>query len=250
MPTVASVYSAHSPSSLHQQLPDWSPAASDIPTLFDTARRVRAELRARPAYQPLRGKNLALLMTCPPGAASALLQAAATQLGAQVALVRYTHRADAHTRDIEALAAAMGRMYDAIDCESLPAPAPQRMARCAGVPVTEDLGSEQHRVCALADLMTLYEHPLPAQAPLSIRLVGDADSPRARVFLAAARDIGFDVLAADAGREARHDATFVVDAMRTAHWPLRARGVELDEARRADNHLRLVQAVLLDAMTG
>ncbi|HSV61145.1 MAG TPA: hypothetical protein VLJ19_19820 [Variovorax sp.] len=224
--------------------------AADILTLFRTARHIRIELRVRPSFQPLRGKNLALLMACPPGPESALLQAAAAQLGARVALVRYTHRADAQARDIETLASALGRMYDAIDCESLPAPVPQGISRCAGVPVTEALGSEHHRVCALADLMTLYEHSLPAQAPLSIRLLGDADTSRARVFLAAARDIGFDVLATDNGRAARNDATFVVDAMHTARWPLQARGAELDEARRADNHLRLIQAVLLDAMAG
>ncbi|WP_446622565.1 hypothetical protein [Variovorax sp. LARHSF232] len=247
MPTVAYVHSPHSSSSL-RRLPDWPPAVASILALFEAARRVRAELRARPSYQPLRGKNLALLMACPPGPESALLQAAAIQLGAQVALVRYSHHADAQARDIEALAGALGRMYDAIDCEFLPALVPQRIARCAGVPVTEGLGGEQHRVCALADLMTLYEHPLPAQAPLSVCLLGDADSPRARVFLTATRDLGFDVLGTDAGREACEDATFVVDATQPARWPLQARGVELDDARRADNHLRLVQAALLAEM--
>ena len=223
--------------------------AADSLTLFGAARRIRAELRAHPSYQPLRGKHLAVLMACPPGPEAALLQAAAIQLGAQVALVRYTHGADARARDIETLAGALGRMYDAIDCECLPAPVPAQMARHAAVPVIEGLGGVQHRVCALADLMTLLEHPLPAQTPLSIRLVGDADSPRARELLAAARDIGFDVLAADVGRELCNDATFVVDAMPPECWPLRTRGVALDEARRTDNHLRLVQAVLLDEMT-
>ena len=189
MPTVAYVHSAHSPSSLRQP-PDWPPVDADVLALFRAAQHIRIELRERPSFQPLRGKNLALLMACPPGPGSALLQAAASQLGTRVALVRYTYRADAQARDIETLAAAMGRMYDAIDCESLPAAVPRQLSRCAGVPVIESLGSEQHRVCALADLMTLLEHPLAA------------------------------------------------------------RGEALDEARRADNHLRLVQAVLLDAMAG
>lgn len=215
------------------------------------AHRVRAELRMHPGYQPLCGKNLALLMAGPPGPASALLQAAAIQLGARVALLRYAERADAQPRAVEALADALGRMYDAIDCEALPALVPQQIARHAGVPVSEGLGGEQHRVYALADLMTLYEHPLPAQAPLSIRFLGDADGPRARPFLAAARELGFDVLAPDASRPAAlRDASFVVDAGRPACWSLQALDAELDAARCADNHLRLVQAVLLDEMAG
>ncbi len=240
-PTVAFVHTSHSPS------PTWLPpdrpsAADDILNLFGAARRVRAELRMRPAYQPLRGKNLALLTTRPPGAESALLQAAATQLGARVALVRYTHRADAQARDVEVLARALGRMYDAIDCESLPEPVPQRIARCAGLPVTEGLGSDRHRACVLADLMTLHEHPLPERAALSVCLLGDADSPRVRHFLAAARDIGFDVRPAD--------ATFVADATQPGRWTLWALGTKLDDTTRADNHLRLVQAVLLREIAG
>jgi ornithine carbamoyltransferase len=230
-PTVAVVHSPHSSSSL----------------LFGSARRIRAEFRAHPSYQPLRGKNLAVLLACPPGPESALLQAAAVQLGARVALVRYSHRTD---RDIDTLAGALGRMYDAIDCECLPAPVPQQMARHAGVPVIDGLGNVQHRMCALADLLTLLEHPRAAQTPLSIRLAGDADNPRARQFLAAARDMGFDVLTADGGREGCNDATFEVDTMQSGRWSLRAHGSALDEATRSDNHLRLVQAVLLDEMAG
>ena len=241
MPTVACVHIAHLPSSLRQP-PDQQPAADDIRSLFGAARRVRAELRMRPAYQPLRGKNLALLTARPPGVESALLQVAATQLGARVALVRYVHRADGQLRDVEALAGTLGRMYDAIDCESLPEPVAQRIAGCAGLPVTEGLGSDRHRACALADLMTLHEQPLPPRAALSICLLGDADNPRARHFLAAARGIGFVVQPVD--------ATFVANATQPGRWTLWALGTKLDDATRADNHLRLVQAVLLREIAG
>jgi len=174
---------------MSRPLPDGLPVAADVPNLVGTARRIRAELRLHPGYQPLRGKNLALLMACPPGPESALLQAAAAQLGARVALVRYSHNAGAQARDIEALAGALGRLYDAIDCEALPAPVPQQIARCSGVPVTEGLGGTQHPVCAVAELM------------------------------------------------AREGVPGLV-------------GVALDEGWRADNHLRLVQAVLLESMAG
>lgn len=249
MPTVAFVHTSHSPSSSRLP-PDQLAAADDIRSLFGAAQRVRAELRMRPAYQPLRGKNLALLTARPPGVESALLQVAATQLGARVALVRYVHRADGQLRDVEALAGTLGRMYDAIDCDSLPEPVPQRIARCAGLPVTEGLGSDRHRACALADLMTLHEHPLPARAALSICLLGDADTPRARHFLAAARDIGFVVRPVDTGRARRQDATFVVDTAQSGRWALWTLGTKLDDAMRADNHLRLVQAVLLREIGG
>lgn len=241
MHTVAFVHTSHPPTSSRQP-PDRYLAAGDILSLFGAAQRLRAELRMRPDYEPLRGKNLAQLTTRPPGAESALLQAAATQLGARVALVRYTDRADGQARDVESLARVLGRMYDAIDCESLPEPVPQGIARCAGLPVTEGLCSDRHRACALADLMALHEQPLPPWAPRSVRLLGDASSSRARNFLAAARDIGFDAQ--------RGDATFVADATQPGRWTLWALGTKLDELTRADNHLRLVQTVLLRQTAG
>jgi len=246
---VADVLSFLSFSALRQPSP-CAPDADAMLGLLAAARRVRAELRVHPSYQPLREKNVAVLMSCRPGPESALLQAAAIQLGARVALVTYAHRADPPERAIDFLGDALGRMYDAIACECVPPTVPLQIARRAGVPVMVDLGSQAHQAAILADVMTLLEHPLAAHAPASVNLVGGAGSPRAEAFAASARSLGFAVRPADADGRFPSEATFEVDATKPEHWSLRARDGVLDQALRADNHLRLVQAVLVDEVTG
>ena len=55
------------------------------------------------------------------------------------------------------------------------------------------------------------------------------------------------MLAGGTGQPASNDATFLVDA-RPAHWSLLASARPLDEARRAENHRCMMQAVLLDTI--
>ena len=248
-PTVVLVEPLRSPSS---RLPAPSVklvVADDIRRLFETAQRVRAALRDEPSYHPLRGRHLALLMACEPDARSALLQAAAVQLGARVALVRYAHAEHTTARDLETLAKHLGRMYDAIDCLSLPRPALRQIGLHAGVPVTDGLGSAHHQLCALADLMTLLEQAVSSHSHVTACLDGNRRTRRARYFVAAARSMGVDILSSnDVQPEACNEVAFLIDA-RHPDWPLHATTQTLDEARRADNHFRLIQAVLLVQMT-
>ncbi|MDM0117716.1 hypothetical protein QTI66_37055 [Variovorax sp. J22R133] len=246
-PNVAAVTS--SPLSLDPVLASTtsqSLATAGILELFAAARRIRASLRASASFKPLAGKNMALLSAAAPPSGPTALHRAAQELGIRVARVRFVEAG--MPQDVQALARTLGRLYDAIDCDSMPAPMVREIGRHAGVPVYDGLDLDRHPVRVVADLLTLYEHPLPPSTPLSIRLLGDRDASRGRAFMSAAHQIGFDVLSGNALAAAGSDATFVVDATHPQAWPLRTRTGPLDEERRADNHRSVMQALLLDSI--
>jgi len=222
--------------------------AERILAIFAAARRLRADAHAGTVGKPLRGKNLALLLGTPPGGEMSALHRAAQDLGARVAEVRFAEPISSASGadDIRDLARMLGRMYDAIDCATLAAATVRRIEQEAGVPVYQGLGQDDHPARALGDLMTLCDHQSPASA--SILFLGDPRTLRNRAFLAAAREIGFDVRVGKHPRAASSHASFVVDATRTPHWSLQAPSGPLDEARRSENHRCVMQTVLLDTI--
>jgi ornithine carbamoyltransferase len=223
-------------------------AAKCVLATLAAAERLRAQARAGTAGQPLRGKNLALLLGPSPAGDISTLRRAAQDLGARVAEVRFTEPTrPAPGRDnVLVLAQMLGRMYDAVDCEALAPATARRIEQDAGVPVYHDLCLDDHPARLLADLMTLREHRSPPGA--SILFLGDPKAARGSQFVSAARAAGFDVLAGGTGQPASNDATFLVDARHSAHWSLLASALPLDEARRAENHRCVMQAVLLDTI--
>ncbi|MDM0056798.1 hypothetical protein [Variovorax fucosicus] len=236
--TFAGVESVLTPPS-HHSLPDEPPAAEDILAIFAVARRLRADASAGTLGQPLRGKNLALLLETPPGEEQSALHRAALELGARVAEVRFADPGGpAFARDgIRGLARMLGRMYDAIDCAALPPATVRQIELEAGVPVYAGLGLDDHPARALADLMTLCEHrPAPGA---SIRFLGDPTTPRARAFLRAAREVGL---------AESEDATLVVDAAHGSHWSLSGPAGPLDALRRSENHRCMMQTLLLETI--
>lgn len=124
-------------------------------------------------------------------------------------------RCSASARDeIRALARMLGPMHDAIDCATLAPATVRRTEQEACVPIDEGLGLDNHPARALADLMTLCDHGSPPASEASILFLGDPWTIRARVFLAAAREIRFKVRVGKRSRAVSSDATFVVDATR------------------------------------
>jgi len=226
--------------------PDLLSARSNL-AMMAAAERLRAQARAGTSAQPLRGKNLALLLGPPPSGDIATLRRAAQDLGARVAEIRFTEPAKAAgERDgVLALARMLGRMYDAVDCEALASATARWIEQEAGVPVYHGMCLEEHPARVLGDLMTLRELRSPPGA--SILFLGDPKAPRGSQFVSAARAVGFDVLVGGA-QTASNDANFLVDARHTAHWKLMATARQVDEVRRAENHRCVMQAVLLDTI--
>ena len=219
-------------------------AAGRIAALLAAAERLRTSARDGTMGQPLRGKNLALLPG-PAGASFAALREAAQELGMRVAELRFTKADKAVSRRDDLLAAArmLGRLYDAVDGGALASATVRRIGREAGVPVYDGLCLDEHPARAAADLMMLREHPSHP-----IRFLGDPNSARGRFFVAAARELGFELRMGEGVSLDDGDVPFVVDARHSPRWSLSAGGHLLDEGRRTENHRRVMQVVLLDTM--
>jgi ornithine carbamoyltransferase len=101
---------------------------------------------------PLRGKYIALLGTGPESEVS-LFQGAATELGARVAHVRIGLTGTSAEKDVQDMAGVLARLYDAVECDGLPAQVVRRLAGAVDVPVFERLASPAHPTARLADLL-------------------------------------------------------------------------------------------------
>jgi ornithine carbamoyltransferase len=122
--------------------------AADAQALIDTARALK---RGAAAQAPrLRGKNIALLCARAEGDCVRRFDAAASALGARVSHINAT---PAWLRDDPPMGPPTARLlenlYDAVDCEELPAGFAQRLQAQLGVPVFDGLARDTHAVFGL-----------------------------------------------------------------------------------------------------
>lgn len=115
--------------------------------LHCAAQLERAAAAGAALPQPLRGKRLALLTDDHASAAARAFMQAATELGAHVSPVRASGSEAAPGR----MAALLGRLYDAIECQGLPAADVRRLGREAGVPVFDGIGQASHPLYRLGE---------------------------------------------------------------------------------------------------
>jgi ornithine carbamoyltransferase len=167
---------------------------ADVLDVLETARRLKqARLTGHPGT-PLRGRNLALLNDTSPADGTGSLRHAAIELGAQVSHLRPSDARIAPGAADEATARLLGRLYDAIDCEAMAPELVARVARGAGVPVFNGLGSPSHPTRVLAELLTLQEQcGGKALDSLSVCFVGDPRTPCGEALLHAAAATGIEL---------------------------------------------------------
>lgn len=122
--------------------------AVDAQALIDTARVLKSGVGAEPPR--LRGKNIALLCAHAEGEDVRRFDAAASALGARVSHINAT---PAWLRDDPPMGPPTARLlenlYDAVDCEELPAGFAQRLQAQLGVPVFDGLARDTHAVFGL-----------------------------------------------------------------------------------------------------
>jgi ornithine carbamoyltransferase len=100
----------------------------------------------------LRGKNFGLLCDDEANAAdAALFRRAATELGAHVAHIRASLSERSSVQEVEHTAHMLGRLYDAIECEGMPAALVRQVGRAVDMPVYDGIASPNHPTAALAD---------------------------------------------------------------------------------------------------
>ena len=108
---------------------------------------------------PLRGKKIGLM--CEAGSANALLiREAAEALGAHVAAIGPMWRTlstDSRTlstnETLSRIAEAIGRLYDAVECEGMPPALLHPFESHCGIPIFEGLGSALHPTAYLAEFL-------------------------------------------------------------------------------------------------
>ena len=93
---------------------------------------------------PLLGKNIALMCGGAAGDAGNAFSEAATRLGARVARIEPVQPDAGGARLIE-------HLYDAVDCEALPAGFAQALQQRLSVPVFDGLARDDHPMLALLD---------------------------------------------------------------------------------------------------
>jgi ornithine carbamoyltransferase len=149
----------------HHSLLDATPlAAADERLLVTTARSLKRAAADGAASVPLRGKNIALLCADPDRTCAREFDAAARSLGARVS--RIEPEPDWLRGNVSPspdTARLLGRLYDAIGCEEMPAGFARRLQHQVGVPVYDGLAGRAH---AIEHLVPQVAEPGGAADPL------------------------------------------------------------------------------------
>jgi ornithine carbamoyltransferase len=112
-------------------------------------------------HRPLRGQNLGLL--CSGGQTQAIeaFRDAATDLGANVAVIRSDLASASTTQTIGETARLLSRLYDAVECDGLPEAVVDELARVATIPVSSGhiaLAEQADSLAILLDGVDPLEH--------------------------------------------------------------------------------------------
>ncbi|RQP24926.1 Rossmann-fold NAD(P)-binding domain-containing protein [Piscinibacter terrae] len=135
--------------------------ASDAAALRSRALQLAHASQAGLAATLLRGKNIGLLSTGDDAVGDGtLLLHAAAGLGAHVARLPSSLGEDSPPQEVDHTARMLGRLYDAVVCQGLPAALVRRIRDSAGVPVLDGTTSWDHAASLLAQV-----EPNPGQDP-------------------------------------------------------------------------------------
>lgn len=126
--------------------------AGDRHSLIACARELKRAALAGGSAPLLRGRTIVLLCEQDDCAEALLFQRAALDLGARVTPIRPSAGGLASAADVARFARMLGRLYDAIECERLPAELVERIRRHAGIPVYGGIADPGHPGSVLAGL--------------------------------------------------------------------------------------------------
>lgn len=125
--------------------------AGSADAVLTLARRLQLAALAGRSEPLLRGKNLGLLSEHEDSQDARLFHRAATELGAQVAQLRARLSAQTPATDLQHTARLLGRLYDAVECQGLPAALVSQVGAAAGVPVYDGVATAAHPTAPLSE---------------------------------------------------------------------------------------------------
>jgi ornithine carbamoyltransferase len=99
----------------------------------------------------LRGRNLGLLCESEDADDAIRFRRAARNLGARVAFIRPRLFELSEPQTLRNTARMLGRLYDAVECQGLPADLVRQVGDEAGVPVYDGVASKRHPTASLAE---------------------------------------------------------------------------------------------------
>lgn len=231
-------------------MPSQGLAAGELCRIFDVARRLKASALKGNARPQLMDKNIGLLRWAPSEPESCIVHRAGLDLGARVVKVRLGELLRPLENELPAIARMLGRLYDAVDCDEMPAGVAESIARHAGIPVYSGLDGPEHPMRALADLMSICEHRAREDGGATVLFAGDAFTQRGDAFVRLAELLGIGLTITASSPQAADDAAFLVDATDPVHWTLHAPAGPIDEAERDENYRYVVQAILISTLIG
>ncbi len=128
------------------------------------ARSIRLAARSGRLQDLLKGCRLALLTDGSDeargdgsGTQTQLFVRAATEMGAQVVVLRPGLSSASPAQEIQTAARMLGQLYDAVECQGMDQSLVQQIALYAGQPVFHGLASAQHPTALLAERLTALD---------------------------------------------------------------------------------------------
>ena len=118
------------------------PAAGSVDTLEASVAMLKANALTGTIQSALRGRNVGILCEDPQRPEVFLLQRAASELGARVALVRAGPGDAGPLLAREQAGRVLGRLYDVLICVDIPPQVVQELRNVASVPAISDLAGE------------------------------------------------------------------------------------------------------------
>lgn len=138
--------------------PRLSPAeVARLQALAEALRRGSLDGKAPP--MALRGKQLGALCALHDDASLALFRRAAQALGAHVAVMPASLSPASTPQEVLHTARLLGRLYDAVECQGLPATLVQQIGLHAGIPVYDGIATPAHPSAALAERLGSGDTP-------------------------------------------------------------------------------------------
>ena len=111
------------------------------------------------ALKLLQGKKFALVSPRIGEECEGEFLRAATALGAHVSCVQLGLDENSSAQQIAATARVLARLYDAVECQHLPAALVRQIASSSTIPVFAGLATDDHPTAALVDALSVDEPP-------------------------------------------------------------------------------------------
>lgn len=136
----------------HRSLVDFATmSAPEVDALVAQARELQQRRHDAAPLRRLNGKNLAVLCATSLADGAAVLESAATALGARVVCLQPGLSEDSGDAEVRRIASMLSRLYDAVDCECMAPALVRRVGAEVGVPIFEGMASPAHPLAALAE---------------------------------------------------------------------------------------------------